>query len=113
MESVLWRSSSSIALETPDHCKNLLLCLLSGLQEFNFDVVLGENVHITLVARVRRCLESLWKREVSFSVDEMYEVIDAVLLGNDYNTGCRIVQVICQGKLPSKSLNDWVSLDGL
>lgn len=99
MESVLWRSPSSIVLETPDRYKNLLICLLSGLQEFNFDVVPGESVRITLVARVKRYLESLWKRDVRFSVDQMYEVIDAVLLGNDYHTGCRIVHVISQGKV--------------
>ena len=99
MESVLWRTPSSIVLETTDRYKNLLICLLSGLQEFNVDVVLGESARITLVARVKRYFESLWKRDVRFSVDQMYEVIDAVLLGNDYHTGCRIVQVISQGEV--------------
>lgn len=28
----------------------------------------------------------------------MHEVFDAVLLGNDYSTGCRVVQVMCKGK---------------
>lgn len=95
-----------MVLETPDRYKNLLICLLSGLQEFNFDVVLGENVRITLVARVRRCLESLWKREVRFSLDQLYEIINAVLLGNDYHTGCRIIQIISQGTI---KLSTWVS----
>ena len=98
LESVLWRSSPDISLRTPDHYKNLLICLLSGLQELNLDVVLGENVHITLLTRFKRCLESLWKRHVIFSVDQMHEVFDTVLLGNDYSTGCRVVQVMCKGK---------------
>ena len=98
LESVLWRSTPDISLGTPDNYKNLLICLLSGLQELNLDVVLGENVHITLLTRFKRCLESLWKRKVIFSVDQMYEVFDAVLLGNDHSTGCRVVQVICKGK---------------
>ena len=75
----------------------MLICLLSGLQEFHVDVVLGETVLITLVARVKRYMESLWKRKVGFTVEQMYEIIDAMLLGNDYKTGCRIVQVIQQG----------------
>ena len=76
-----------------------MIGLLSDLQEFNVDVVLGESVRITLVARVKRYFDSLWNRDVRFSVDQMYEVIDAVLLGNDYHTGCRIVQVISQGEV--------------
>ncbi|PFX23271.1 uncharacterized protein LOC111333194 [Stylophora pistillata] len=100
LESVLWRSSPDICLGTPDHYKNLLICLLSGLQELNVDIVLGENVRITLLTRFKRCLESFWKRQVTFSVDQMYEVIDAVLLGNDYPTGRRVVQVIREGYLP-------------
>ena len=85
-------------MKTPEHYKNLLICLLSGLQEFSVDVVLGETVLITLVARVKRFLDSLWKRNVKFTVGQMYEIIDAVLLGTDYTTGNRIVEVVRQGK---------------
>ena len=99
MESVLWRSGVSISFKTTDHYKNLLICLLNGLQEINVDVVLGETVLITLVGRVRRYLESLWKRDVRFTVDQMYEISDTIILGNDYNTGCRITQVISEGIL--------------
>ena len=100
MESVLWRSSASISFKTTDHYKNLLICLLNGLQEVNVDVVLGETVLITLVGRVRRYLESLWERDVRFTVGQLSEILDAMLLGNDYNTGCRIVQMIGEGILP-------------
>ena len=62
------------------------------------DVVLGENIFITLVARVKRYLDSLWKRTVWFTVDQLYQIVDALLLGNDFVTGCRIVDVVRQGK---------------
>ena len=61
------------------------------------DVVLGERVLITLVTRVKRYLDSLWKRTVKFTVDQLYEILDAVLLGNDYVTGCHIVHLVRQG----------------
>ena len=96
LELVLWRSN--VSLKTPEHYKNLLICLLSGLQDFNVDVVLGETVLTTFVARVKRFLDSLWKRNVTFTVGQLYEIIDAVLLGNDYATGCYIVDVVRQGK---------------
>lgn len=104
LESVLWRTCSNVSLKTNDHYKNVLICLLSGLQEFHVDVVLGETVLITLVARVKRYMESLWKRDVGFTVEQMYGIIDAMLLGNDYKTGCRIVQVIRQGDFPLEGL---------
>ena len=86
-----------MSLETSEHYKNLLICLLSGLQDVGVDVVLGEKVLITLIARVKRYLDTLWKRDVRFTVEQLYEVIDAVFLGNDYITGSRIVQVVRQG----------------
>ena len=99
LESILWRSPLDVSLRAPDQYKQLLVGLVSGLRELNFDVVLGEKVRITLAERVRRFLESVWKRDVSLTTDDVCEVIDALLLGNDYNTGCRIVGILREGIL--------------
>lgn len=47
-------------------------------------------------------------------MDQLYQIVDALLLGNDFVTGCRIVDVVRQGKLlprvPTVQLSSWYSV---
>lgn len=47
-------------------------------------------------------------------MDQLYQIVDALLLGNDFATGCRIVDVVRQGKLlprvPTVQLSSWYSV---
>ena len=95
LESFMWRSS--LALPSADQFKQTILTLLGGLKLLKLEIVLGESEALPSTERVRRCLESMWKHGYTFTMENLFEIFNAVLLGNNNNSGNGVVKLLKEG----------------